>query len=170
VKEYLEFLCEGENGMLDYTKRLKIHGSGTFSLSTVDALKKCFVDLKSRVVIYENEIRLLTLRCQELQFQLELCNERCLKEREELCVALRDISIANMQECDNLQNVVRTLESTCSELKMQAFALISSRYIEDEQHREKVQTLEVEISKCKVDFEKLEQKMRTMVKTPLGFR
>jgi hypothetical protein len=170
VKDYLEFLCEEESGMLGYTKRLKIDDSGTFSLSTVEALKKCVADLKSRVVIYENEIRVLTLRCQELQFQLELCSERCLKEREELCVALRDISIANMQERDNLQNVVRTLESTCSELRMQASALISSRYIEDEQHKEKVQTLEVEISKCKVDFEKLEQKMRTMVKTPLGFR
>lgn len=52
VKEYMEFLCEGERGMLGYTKRLKAGENARSMEITV-------LTLQSKVTGYEAEIQQL---------------------------------------------------------------------------------------------------------------
>lgn len=158
IKEYLEFLCEGESGMLGYTKRLKVEGNRRYSSTNVDSLERCVADLQSRVITYENDICCLQYGCRGLQNELISCTELYMKECVDFHTALSVSVAAHTLERENLQEAVRALESTCNDLRVEACALNTSILTKDEQHREKVQVLEAEIARCKGDFEKLEKK------------
>lgn len=60
TKDYLEFLCEGENGMLGYTKRLKTGGS-------VQELETRVSTLQGLVTKYEGQIQHLRNLCMRLE-------------------------------------------------------------------------------------------------------
>ena len=68
-----------------------------------------------------------------------------------------------------MEDYVKALEITCGELR----ALQQSNDVtRDEllQRREQVETLQAELSRCTVAYEKLQEKTKRMVETPLGFR
>ena len=56
TKEYLEFLCHGESGMLGYTKHLKALGSDSSLRPIVQSLESSVSILQSRVTSYEHDI------------------------------------------------------------------------------------------------------------------
>ena len=81
------------------------------------------------------------------------------------------IAAANhMEERQRLENVVETLETTCSELRVILTQCERNSVAENMQHEEKVEALEAELVKCRVDYQKLEERLRSMVETPQGFR
>ena len=56
TKEYLEFLCRGEGGMLGYTKRLEA-GVSESGGQSMQGLENCILTLQSKVLNYEQDIK-----------------------------------------------------------------------------------------------------------------
>lgn len=79
VKEYLEFVCKGENGMLGYIKRLRTDENGYRGGESVQSLESTVFSLRLRVTNYEFEIQELRLCCQELEGEAgNFCSTACL--------------------------------------------------------------------------------------------
>lgn len=82
-----------------------------------------------------------------------------------VCTARR-----HTEERQCLDDNVQHLENTCTELRAMLLMETTVNTTESTQRQEKVEALEVELARCRVDYSSLEQKMKHMVETPLGFR
>ena len=158
IKEYIEFLCNGERGMLGYIKRLS---AGTADSAVGDGYRKraaCLeetvVRLQSKVIAYEHDIQQWRLLANEFQNQAR---------------SMSDATARHNEERLQLQNDVRVLETVCCDLR----ALVAHsdvRAAEAAQYQGRVEALEAELESCRDTCRKLEDKMSSMVQIPFGFR
>lgn len=148
TKDYLEFLCEGENGMLGYTKRLKTGGS-------VQELESRVSTLQGLVAEYEGQIQHLRNLCMRLESEASITLDAAAQDgidRRNLCLD------------------VERLEARCEELSGNLARSEHRTHANDVDHREKVESMDTELQRCKLEYQKLEEKLRSMVRTPRGFR
>lgn len=157
TKQYMEYLCEGENGMLGYTKRLR---SGSVSIDRTigqhsgEQMADCVSRLQSEVSSHERCILQLRAQCDELHVQMSSMSDAEARHREERL---------------QLEADVKALEITCAGLRV----LVAHNDVtraESDQRQERIGALEVELIRCREAYEKLQEKMKKMVETPLGFR
>lgn len=159
TKQYLEFLCHGESGMLGYTKRLKT--AVTDSDTSIrwrlenESLQSIVRSLEEKVIGYENEIQQLQSQCQQLHVEV---------------ATMSTASACHMEERQQLESDVKTLENTCLELKVLLTRTERTMGAEHLRYQEEVRVLEEKLKKCQADYDRLETKCRSVVKTPLGFR
>ena len=154
TKQYLEFLCHGEMGMLGYTKRLKAMLDSRWQ-PIVHSLEHRVSTFGSQVIGYEHDIQQLWILCQQLQ-----------AESRNMTTA------ASSYEEDRQRLVLRVslLETTCCELQELLLWNSQSTAVDGTQHCERVEALEEELSRCKTQYQKLEEKMQSMIETPQGLR
>lgn len=159
TKQYLEFLCHGESGMLGYTKRLKIAGSdsdGNMRWRPIaDSLQSIVRSLEERVRGYENETQQLQSQCHQLHVEVRTMSTA------EAC---------HIEERQQLESDVKTLESACLELKVLLTQAESTMGAEGLRYHEEVRVLEEKLKNCQADYDRVDKKCRSMVKTPLGYR
>lgn len=159
TKQYLEFLCHGESGMLGYTKRLKIAGlnsdGSTRWRPMAESLQSTVTLLEERVRGYENEIQQLRSQCNQLHVEMRTMSTA------EAC---------HIEERQQLESNVKTLESAVLELKVLLTQSESTVGAEGLRCQEEVRVLQEKLKKCQADYDRVEKKCRSMVKTPLGYR
>jgi hypothetical protein len=63
---------------------------------------------------------------------------------------------------------ISLLEATCTELRGLLLRNTQSTVVDGTQHRERVEALEEELSRCRTQYQKLEEKMQSMIETPQG--
>ena len=76
TKQYIEYLCEGESGMLGYTKRLSFCYTGELMADSVSRLQ-------SEVSSHERCILQLRAQCDELQMKMSSMSDAEARHREE---------------------------------------------------------------------------------------
>ena len=148
TKEYLEFLGDGEGGMLDYTKRL---GAAHVPAATESTI----LSLQSRVAAYEVELQQLRLLCHRLGCEAE---------------DLAGVARCHVEDRRELQSNVEALEAKCAELRLLLTGCEESMQAENTEHQQKVNSLAAELQRCEAKYQKMEATMRAMVQTPRGFR
>ena len=148
TKEYLEFLCNGEQGMLGYTKRLKAG-------ENAQTMERMTLALQSKVTGYEAEIQQLRILCERLE-SLATCMSSVANED----------AIGRQKLCCNIE----ALEARCGELGAMLMQCEHDHVVESTDHHQKVEALEEELRRCNVEYKTLEKRMRSMVETPRGYR
>lgn len=147
TKQYIEYCCEGENGMLGYTKRLSYGHTEEGQLNSVNRLQQ-------EVNSHERCIMQLRAQCEDLQVKLD--NMTHDENR-------------HIEERLKLEGDIRTLEISCAELRVLVAQSDVARG-EFREREEQFSALEAELRNQREACEKLQEKMKRMVKTPLGFR
>jgi FtsZ-binding cell division protein ZapB len=159
LKEYFEFLCHGPNGMLGYTERLKSScGESSLrceGLEVVAAFESTVADLRMKVAAHENEIWALEVGCRQLCADLEASKNSTVE------VTLRR---------DQLLDEVNLLQSASAELKGKLLQASQELSAQEGQHRRTVDILEAKVIECKEDYRKLQDKLRSLGSTPIGWR
>jgi predicted RNase H-like nuclease (RuvC/YqgF family) len=150
AKEYVEFLCHGEGGMLGYTKRLSARGFDSGG-QTNPHPEECVVKLQAKVLTYEQDIQQLREQCEELHTETQI---------------MSTVAAHNLDERLQLENNVKTLETTCSDLRV-LLAQSDLSSTESSQRQERVEALDAELVRCGDAYLRLEEKMKFMVETPL---
>lgn len=129
--------------MLGYTKRLEA-GVGESDGQRMQGLENCIQTLQSRVLCSEEDVKKLRQQCEGLEAEAEVM----------VCTACRHI-----EERQHLDENVRDLESTCVELRAMLLMETTVSTAESTQRQEKVEALEAELARCRVDYNSLKQKM-----------
>ena len=112
TKEYLEFLCNSEQGMLGYTKRLKAG-------EDAQAMERMILTLQSKVTGYEAEIQ-----------QLRVLSERLEVLTSNMTTATNEDAIGRQKLCSD----VEALEARCSELVAMLTQREHDRVVESTDH------------------------------------
>lgn len=157
TKEYLEFLCHGEEGMLGYTKRLSVGDVGSSRSNATGGphySEQMVMGLQSKVSQYAHDIQHLRQQCEELQLVARSMSSAASRLTEERTV---------------LQNDVRILEATCSELRLSLTRSLVQN-AQSTQRQESADLLEAELTRCRAAYEKLQADVKYMVETPMGLR
>ena len=157
----MEYLCEVENGMLGYTKWLRssdVHNGGSSGQHSREhsgeRMEDCVSQLLSVVSSQETSIVQLRAQCDELHVRMSSMAHAEAQHREERL---------------QLEVDVMALEITCVGLR-ELVAQHGMTRAESEERQERVWALEDELTTCREAYEKLQQKMKKMVETPLGYR
>jgi FtsZ-binding cell division protein ZapB len=159
LKEYLELVCHGLNDMLGYTEHLKLScGESSLryeGLEVVAAFESTVADLRTTVAVHENEIWALEVGCRQLRADLE---------------ASRSSKVEVTLRCDQLVDEVNLLQSTSAELKGKLMEASQELLAQEGQYRRTVDILEAEVTECKEDYRKLQDKLKSLANTPIGWR
>jgi hypothetical protein len=123
-------------GMLGYTKRLKAMSDSRWQ-PIVHSLENSVSTLRSQVIGYEHDIQQLRILCQ--QFQAE-------------SVDMTTAASSHEEDRQRLVLCISLLETTCSELRELLLRNAQSTAADGTQHRERVEALEEELSRCKTQY------------------
>lgn len=157
LKQFLQFLCHGEDGLLGYTKRLRdiVPPSGSVDrIQSTTSLENCVISLEKELARHEQDS--IRLRQQRDQFQVE-------------ARVMATSAAFEVLERQRLQIEVARLETMCVQLK----AIVAENSLSIAtltEQRQKLVVTEDELVVSRAMYSKLEEKFRRMVETPAGLR
>lgn len=161
IKQCLEFICLGEDGLLGFCKRLANFGSGLEGANV--ALEETVRNYQVQMDLLNNRVSVLHAQLQEANGQLQLALEtirgQCLqhqtviekgRELERQCGELREKAVGFGNRNEELEELVRTLMEASS--------------------ANRINELEVEVAHCKQKMKSAESRLSVLKEGPFGLR
>ena len=157
LKQILQFICHGDDGLLGYTRRLRDRVpacGGVDQVHTTVALENCIVSLERELA-----------RQEQISIRLQADRDQLHAQAQMMASA----AALDAQERQQLHHDVGRLESECAELRATvAENRVLLATLADQQER--LVVIEEELAVTTTKYTKLEEKLKRMVETPAGLR